>query len=274
MSSPKIQLYFAERSAGGTMPTAILSHFTTSGFVLTADGKAHDVYGNAVSEDEQKLFQVGGLPSAAYALYGYVTFGGDEERPSVLEIKPEIDKLAASPSDSLLAFGNALSELLYLQLLKAKAEQGMTYPGFSEYLNGTTTILHVLLFGYQMGKPSALDIIFWHRDQKLGKPEPMPISLHPNLRAWGGSQKIVQGLFDPKCTALAKFREVLPPRPVEDVSLLEAAQIGSVYIKACESDEGRSIDPDIDHIYGGRSHIAAITPAGFSWLKPPKRSSA
>jgi hypothetical protein len=56
------------------------------------------------------------------------------------------------------------------------------------------------------------------------------------------------------------------------LSLSEGIEIAETYIRACDSNEGRQVDPALCAGIGGHIHIAAITPAGFKWIKEPKQT--
>lgn len=248
------------------MPTAILRYLTNNGFVITADGRTSLGEGDA-----QKIFEINGAP-AAYALYGTIGIGDwREDAPVPLDLGLETQRFVnsgLSPRD-LVTYGQKLADELFAALSKIKEHGAVPrYDGFSEFPNHPgTTIAHIFLFGYSDATPTEVDIRLWHRDQVIQKPglrtdglccsNPMPL----------GAPKIFQHLFEFKDPRFSKFRGGSIPSPPEEISLLGAASVGESYIRACDSEEGRSIDPWCSNI-GGHIHIAAITPAeGFSWLK-------
>jgi hypothetical protein len=266
-------VWWAEACLGNgiceAMPTAIVSHFTTSGFVITADGKT-----TAGSESTQKIFEIKGA-SAAYALYGNIGFGNDkdDDAPSPLHLGNEIDKLLNSgriPVGDLMACGRQLADEIHVVILKAKASKLIVYPSGPSDINGVC-IANVFLFGYSKDSPLEVDITFRHRDQVLS--EPLVNGIDPrrvrNPRVWGDDA--VLEFLKSGDHRFARFGGVkLPPKP-EEISLLDAAKFGENYVWACDSYEGRNWgDRAICASIGGHIHIAAIMPtAGFHWLKPP-----
>jgi hypothetical protein len=249
------------------MPTAIFRYLTHSGFVLAADGRI-------TGDDEaQKIFEIKGAP-AAYALFGNIGIGDwREDAPIALDLGLQAKKFTESGSNKLLNdfvdYAQDLADALHSQLLQLK-DQGVIprYDGFNEYNDGNSTIAHIFLFGYSNGVPSEVDILFSHRDQALKKPRLYAYGFrHSNPHAWG-AQGLFRRMFEFSDPALAKFRRLGIPSPPEGISLQDAATIGEDYIRACDSDEGRALDPFCSHI-GGKIHIASIEPTGFHWLTPP-----
>lgn len=254
------------------MPTAIFRYLTNSGFVIAADGRT-----TGGDDKAQKIFEIKGAP-AAYALFGNIGIGDwREDTPVALDLALEAKKFTESGSNKLLndfvGYAQDLADALHSQLLNLK-DQGVIprYDGFSEYNDGSSTIAHIFLFGYSNGAPAEVDIVYSHRDQVLRKPLLYPFGFrHSNPHAWGAAG-LFRRMFEFNDPALAKFRRLGMPSPREEISLEDAATIGEDYIRACDSDEGRELDPFCSHI-GGKIHIASIEPTGFQWLKPPAKSA-
>lgn len=251
------------------MPTAIFRYLTSSpGFVIAADGRI-----TGGDDKAQKIFEIKGTP-VAYALFGNIGIGDwREDTPVALDLGLEAKNFIESGSNKILSdfvgYAQDLADELYSLLLKLK-DQGVIprYDGLSEYNDGNSTIAHILLFGYSNGLPAEVDILFSHRDQALRKPRLYAYGFrHSNPHAWG-AEGLFKRMFEFNDPALAKFRRLGIPSPPEEISLEGAATIGEDYIRACDSDEGRELDPWCSHI-GGHIHIAAIEPSGFYWLKPP-----
>ena len=62
----------------------------------------------------------------------------------------------------------------------------------------------------------------------------------------------------------------------EDFSLDDIIGLGSAYIRACESEAGGKIDPDIAPTIGGHIHALTITARdGARWAEgyPPRKNS-
>jgi hypothetical protein len=130
--------------------------------------------------------------------------------------------------------------------------------------------LHVLLWGYDGSIPAEVDIVLGHRDEIIIKPMISPMKNNNSMpRVWG-SPEIWNVLINPNDKRLSNFRLPALHIPVEKLSLSDAAKIGEYYIRACESDEGRSIDCYMAPLIGGNIHTAVVTSNdGFCWLRPP-----
>jgi hypothetical protein len=251
------------------MPTAIFRYFTNSGFVIAADGKTTDG-----DDKAQKIFEIKGAPGA-YALYGNIGVGDwREDTPVALDLGAETHKFIESASkekllNDFIGYAQDLADALYALLLKLK-DAGVIprYDGLNEFNDGNSTIAHIFLFGYSNGVPSEVDILFSHRNQVLRKPRLYAYGFrHSNPHAWG-AEGLFKRMFEFHDPALAKFRRLEIPSPPEKISLEGAATIGEDYIRACDSNEGRALDPWCSHI-GGHIHIADIKPSGFDWRKKP-----
>jgi hypothetical protein len=240
------------------MPTAILRYFTSSGFIIAADGKTcNSLTGDVLSTDTQKIFQIPGLP-AAYVLYGDIGIGDDDPHtPLILDLAVEMKRILGSRTDAkppsdLQSYGDDLAAEMQ-ELLSASKAKGAVFHGKQEYADGIT-IARILLFGYVDGIPSEVNILFFHREQRLVRQKVYPVDLRRSNPEVMGSLVIEQRLFR-------------QPQS-EDVSLLRAAQEVEHYIQVCDSEEGRAADSVCLSI-GGHIHVAMITPSCFHWLKPP-----
>jgi hypothetical protein len=255
--------------------TAIVRMLTSSGFVFAADGRARDGHHHIVSDDCQKIFPVAGRP-LAYAVFGYTGIGNEDSDKILVDVCLELKKAAMnlgnySPAD-LVAYGEKLVRPIYNSLLKAKDEGALQkYPGTPEPHSPDCEIFAVWILGYFAGLPSEVMVKMSHREQRLRK----PVGRHENL--WlgyppkiMGSPRIDQLLYHTNDHRFATFRRPLPSRP-EDLTLDEAIQVASNYIRACDSPEGRSEDPDLCPGIGGRIQIATVTPSGVQGYQPEVR---
>jgi hypothetical protein len=158
---------------------------------------------------------------------------------------------------------------VYRSLLKAK-NSGLLekYPGDLEPGQRDPTVFHVWLLGYANGMPIEVDVRLSHRNQRLYKPVAIKQQLwlgYPPKTL--GSGEVHNLLYRSDDERLARFRRAMPSRQ-EDLTILEAVEVAANYIKACDSDEGREVDPRLCPGIGGRIHIATITPlSGFQWAK-------
>jgi hypothetical protein len=269
------QVYLGSGLESCSMPTAIASYSTMSGFVVVADGNATSQDRQILSRTAQKIYPIPGH-AIAYALYGYVVLGNDEQKddePPIVDLSNTINdavlSLTAASSPDPLAMGAQLAEPVHAMLVQAKTKGLKSYPGFVESL-GYSTILHILLWGYWGGHPTEVDILFWHRGEKVGKPS---VSFMRNnnskARIWGSSE-VWNRLVDVEDSRFRRFRLPSIVTPVELLSLHDAAKLGESYILACNSEEGRSVDPYMCPLIGGHIHVAAVTPSEFRWMVPPR----
>jgi hypothetical protein len=240
------------------MATAILRFWTNSGLVLGADGLKYDVgVGRAIGTDAQKVFEIPGLP-AAYAMYGEIGIGDyNPDTPILLDLSQEIRKFLEfgdySLSFDFLAYANRIAANLHQSIAGTK-DRGAIWGGNQESLRPGQVIARIILCGFFDGTPMEINIRFEHVNQTLLPPRVFPVDLQRSNPEVFGSLLVTQRLF----------RQ--PESP--DLSLLEAAKKIERYIQFCDSERGRKLDPMCRTI-GGRIHIAAITPKGFQWLKPP-----
>jgi hypothetical protein len=241
------------------MATAILRFWTTSGLVLGADGLKYDVMvGRAIGTDTQKVFEIPGLP-AAYAMYGEIGIGDNKpDTPILLDISQEIRKFLEFGDHSLpfdfLAYANRIAADLH-QSIAATKDRGAIWGGNQESIRPGQVIARIILCGFFDGKPMEININFEHLNQRLLPPRVFPVDLQRSNPEVFGSLPITQRLFKQ------------PQSP--DLSLSEAAKKIERYVQFCDSERGRKLDPIMCRTIGGHIHIAAITPRGFQWLKPP-----
>jgi len=241
------------------MATAILRFWTNSGLVLGADGLKYDVVaGRAIGTNAQKVFEIPGLP-AAYAMYGEIGVGDNNPDTSILldlsqEIRRFLDFTDYSSSFDFLAYANRIAANLH-QSIAATRDRGAIWGGNQESIRPEQVIARIILCGFFDGEPVEINIRFEHRDQRLLPPLVFLVDLQRSNPEVFGSGLVTRRLFRH------------PESP--DLSLLEAAKKIERYIQFCDSERGRKLDPLMCRTIGGRIHIAAITPKGFQWLKPP-----
>jgi hypothetical protein len=261
------------------MPTAIASCLTLSGFVMAADGNVTNLGREILYTNAQKIFQIPGRP-IAYGLYGFIHLdNADEQENSVpiLDLSETVSiaarRLSSENCADAMTVGEQIAAPVHIALSEAKDRGLKSYPGFSENL-AVSTILHVLLWGYFDGSPAEIDITFWHRDERLGKPSISFMKNNNSKARIVGSYGVWKSLTDPNEPKFSKFRTPNLVVPVERLSLSAAAELVENYIKACDSEEGRSVDSFMCPLIGGHIHTAKITPNGFEWIKSPKLVSS
>lgn len=241
------------------MATAILRFWTNSGLVLGADGLKYDLVAKrAVGTDSQKVFEIPGLP-AAYAMYGEIGIGDNNpDTPILLDLSQEIKKFLDlgdySLSFDFFAYANRIAANLY-QSIAATKDRGAIWGGNQESITPERVIARIILCGFFDGTPMEINIRFEHLNQRLLPPRVFPVDLQRSNPEVFGSFPVMQRFF----------RQ--PESP--DLSLLEAAKKIERYVQFCDSERGWKLDPIMCRTIGGHIHIAAITPRGFQWLKPP-----
>lgn len=250
--------------------TAIVRILTSHGFVLAADGRGRDERQNIIRDDFQKIFPVLGRP-LGYAVHGYTGVGNEGTKDILIDIHNELENgvrsLARRNPADLIAYADKMVRPVYRALLKAKNDRVLEkYPGKAELDQPGFGILHVWLVGYHNGSPSEVDVRLFHRDQRLYKPVPIQqkiwIGYNPKTL---GSLRVAQLLYESNDVRFARFRRTVPSRQV-DLTLSEAIEVAKAYINACDSDEGRAVDPEVCEGIGGKIQIATITPSGFQWV--------
>jgi len=119
-----------------------------------------------------------------------------------------------------------------------------------------------------------LDLQFRHENQKIVRPRLFPVP-EPRMKALdiNGSKRVADLLIGSDDPKFARFRTPATHwRNRKTLTLSEGIEIAESYIRACDSDEGREVDPRLCAGIGGHIHIATITPAEFKWIKEPKKN--
>ncbi len=261
------------------MPTAIVRAYTSEGFLIAADGRARDEHGKKLSDSRQKIFPITDSNRAlSCVIYGVprITHPTDETRvivDLVSEASSAIKSLSNSKASNLRSYTLKFSRLLHKVLLDAgKNNKGIRlYPTMNHYAEepGTHVISYVFFDGYYKNNPGRVNAVFFHRDQRLHAPNLDRQPLQEGYRI-DGSALVADALLRPDFDErLSAYRTPAMEKP-KDFTLAEAAEVATNYIRACDSDVGREIDPVVCPGIGGHTHIATITPTdGFKWLIPP-----
>jgi hypothetical protein len=256
------------------MPTAIMDGYSAEGFAVIADGLSTDPRTKIpLRKTNQKIFPAGGCGRAVvYALYGTTRITGRYGSHPNLNLSDEaqqavMDLSNYDPAD-LRTYAAEVCDRLRKRLTECK--RNIEYPcicpaaGFP----GRFEIVRIFFRGYYRGAPAKVDVQITHEN---GEPaiEPFILPLRAGLMTVC-SQKIHDALlmrlhFDP---SLAQFR--IPPmeKDDKDLTLDEMVSIGANYIRACESEAGRKIDPVVAPTIGGRVHAVKITGhGGAAWVR-------
>ena len=260
------------------MPTAIVKAYTSEGFVIGADGRVRqDETGIVVTDSTQKIFPiVESNRTLAYALYGNITITDTADHKLVLDLASEIHKSVAAMSrresrHDINWYVSKLWPTAYESLLKARRDHNIG--PFPDAADDRGIIAHVLFYGYYRDEPVEVDLQFRHESQKIVRPRlsSLPVQrierLPLDIR---GSKKVADLLINSDDSRFARFRTpAMRLLTRKRLSLSEGIEIAEKYISACDSDEGRAVDPTICAGIGGHIHIAAITATGFNWIKEP-----
>ncbi|MFY9752236.1 MAG: hypothetical protein WAJ92_06330 [Candidatus Acidiferrales bacterium] len=233
------------------MPTAIMVICTDGGFVIASDGK-----GSGGSTCEQKIFptkDVGAM--AAYGVSGAascppLTPTGTDHFVEVY--KDTAKKLESETVADLDEYADKFSNRVGQRL---PSDQGKEYElriDFAGYFNGVPSMaIRKISFGAGTHKISL---------------ETNSVPAHIGCYQYVGSERVMYGLLhnsldldEFKSAGFEKLHE-------KSVSLGEAKECAKNYIRACISEEGHSVDPNIKESIGGEIALATITPTkGFDW---------
>ena len=259
-----------ETSSVRDMPTAILTLYTSEGWVIAADGLGTLDDGSERNENTQKIFPVEGRP-LAYVLLGTTKLlkDGQVSLDLGLGISNSAKALASrNPSDAVL-YLDRLCRPLHKSLLNAKNNGLVRYPERTERPpEPGATIVWVFLVGYYENRPTSAHCRLFHRNQKLAGIAPQIDGVKPGWYRAHGSEKVWNLVDVPLDITFSKYRTAIP-KP-EQFGLSQAIEWTKTRIQVCCDPKAKEIDPDNCNKIGGRIHIATITPErGFRWEEPP-----
>ena len=256
------------------MPTAIIAIHTGEGFVIAADGRKK-LGPRLITDSEQKIFPVQRKwDTLAYALAGIITLYEDGTFESLV-----FDfRQAARSSFAALSKVHPLNFALFAEKLSRRINKALEKLGKDEPEvkypdpDGKGTIAHLVVVGYYNRLPVMARIRFFHRNQRVVK-RPEVNSYRPigTRREISMPNKVGYALLKAEDSRLAHYykpslRKLAAKEPL---SLLEAQEVATTFIKACGDPAALEIDPNC-HTVGGHLHIATITEAqGFHWVTPP-----
>jgi hypothetical protein len=225
----------------------------------------------------------------AYALFGTTGASYGENKKPAFDLIEEANKSANSITiakndgilDCVQKFSRPIQEVLLVGRQNGAIE---FYPCHIEEPWPGCTIGHIFFFGYYTDLPArgqqpwTVDLRFWHQNGILCDPY---IDFEANKMGFPhfirGSVAIGDLLFNSKFGLMlhtppderfSAFRKSFPTDDWGSITLPQSAEIAMDYIRACDSDLGRKLDP-ICKTIGGHIHVAQITPKGFQWIIPP-----
>jgi hypothetical protein len=261
------QIFRCAREIYLPMATGIFRVYTSSGFVVAADGRVRNSNNGSIrTEDEQKIVKTNG--TLAWPFGGAVEVVSPHDGHVILNFKAEVSRLTQTISteryrtlaDYVTRVCQPIHSLLggYMQAGDAR---------FSERVRENeigSTIVDIFVDGYFKGVPSRVTIRFSHDAGKLARPEVSPRELDTGIILLYGSAKVGKLLFD---TGDAKFAQHLKRSHYHDNSeISDAISRAIAYFNACTSPEALEVDGEICRNIGGRVRVASITPLnGFVW---------
>jgi hypothetical protein len=249
--------------------TAIAIAYTTSGIVIAADGRSFSrdpATGEVVvhRDTEQKIFVTRFKEhDIAYALTGGV-YSDDMNFNLITESEKAFRSITTAPNGDEFtgAFARKIKDVIVdarnTGLISA-FEQNLHLPE-----NQRNLIARIYLAGWfrKEKSPSLVIIEFNHENEVVTEPRRISAT-PPEQNMYDGTSSLAPLMFggDPR------FAKYLRPLNRNN-SIQEAAEHVKGYIEACCDPIARDIDPLCKGI-GGHIHIAAVTPARFSWIVGP-----
>lgn len=265
--------------------TAIL--FTPAGFAIAADGRQMSwghtpTHGSATlvaeRENEQKIFEVPGLPVA------YIIRGETTSRDRVFNIsailQAQIAGVLHSGRDlSLYGFADAISVVLQQEIERAK------HNGVIEDYPET----EITFVGYMRERPGWVDVRFRGYAGRVARDV---VRQDCDAGCWHSTgSSVIRRLIvigDPRVPDVFGLRS-------ETMSLDDAVAIVKAYVETCCSPLGMEVDAEHCASIGGHVHVATVCPfrhigireqwrrafsgigempdGGFRWLIPPRAES-
>lgn len=229
--------------------TAIVSIYTSEGFIIGADGLRKSTNGTVVTQTARKLFPFESAGIRLVYAWSGTTQVLDSSNQSVFDFRAVseiiLKSVALLGANNFTTFIEMFRKLLYITL----QQSWLTNKGTVTGIFSNSEIARVLIVGYFNGVPCLAEVNVCHQDLVLLEPSvgKLMVPAQPGCYIFSGS-KIVCKTF-PKCDAQSSS---------------EAVDFIRGYIQSC-ADSG---EPDCDNI-GGHIHIGKITPGEFSWIDPP-----
>ena len=233
--------------------TAIVSIYTSDGFIIAADGlRVGSDKSTVVSESAQKLFPF--QTNDAQVVYGWCGttqfFGHNGEClfDFIAQTQPLLSVASVYAPTDFVAFLHFIRIGLDTLLRQSRLiKKGDSFP---VDLNGE--LARMLLVGYFRNEPCKAEIGVFTQDGFL-----MPVAI-PQVQV---PLKYARDVFSGSKKAFELFEGIYPKNRDDALSFVRG------YIQACVE------SPDPGQIYGGRIHIAELNPSGFRWVDAPQISN-
>jgi hypothetical protein len=259
------------------MSTAIVKIHTADGFILAADGRGKSsATGITQSDIEQKIFPITNSGRVlAYALQGMTNSTDTKTQSIVFDIRTAIEESVRSLAETksrhdLNWYASKLWAPVNEMLIKKINKLGdFVFPVV--VADDPGLICQVFICGYYRNISSDSVIQFRHENHKVVRPS--VLNFKPTIEPvmMFGSAEVFRLLFKGTDQRFQEFRSfAMTPDKRKHLSLDEGAEVATNYIRACASEVGREIDPEVCSGIGGHIHVAEITPSGFRWRIPPE----
>jgi len=255
------------------MPTAIILAHTTQGFFIAADGRTRRDDGGVLTllrDDQQKIFPIcDDRARFAFALTGTAHFTSEGDDTDVVfdfisAIRQAADEMKVAAHHDAVDYCNHLAErindLLERSVVNARqAGKRVPYPSNpSQFGNGMIAML--FLCGYYDRASCGVGVHFSHEDQQLARPERIEFG----ASVISGPPNVGHLLYETDDPRFAAFRFTPLSR---DPSVEEWTIIANNFVRACESQPGIDVDPELAPGVGGHVHAATVTARdGFRWI--------
>jgi hypothetical protein len=226
--------------------TALVSQFTSDGFVVGADSLRCDMYGKVVTENAVKLYATN-CPSfvGAFGFVGHTAIEYVGQRPmlNILEVANHVaDDLAHVPCDGPKEYVEDFCQDLANRI--AVESIGIILPSHSEFMR-------VMFVGYHRQRPFRLQVVFPTINGALQVPRLTEMVEAPDRFCIASGSQVVWDELS---------QELTRPETLQD-----ATDFVRAYITRCIEN---TTDPYCSTI-GGHPQIATVTPEGFNWVARP-----
>jgi hypothetical protein len=230
--------------------TVIASAYSPEGFAIGADGMRRDLHGQVTTERAVKVFPIErqGLVGAHAWTGATALFYSDRQPFNFLDqaelVAQDMSSIAVrSASDYVLQFSQGLYDRLVIHHMGVPSNPNVFQ---------TNEIVRGLFIGYIDDSPFTVEVSFQHRNG---------VFLEPLLTKVSGEPKTF-GMFSGSESVLNDFKDDLRA----PASLDDATNLVRRYIRSCVDNRNRYADCVN---FGGRVHVAVVTPSKFEWADPP-----
>ncbi|MGH9358283.1 MAG: hypothetical protein ACRD1O_03810, partial [Terriglobia bacterium] len=267
------------------MSTAIVSQFTSEGFVIAADGlRKKYPSGEIVSSTAQKIFSfVKEDTVLAYAFSGSVEVPNRNEEIAFSFIDECKQAARVVGNTTLPQSFDTFIKILAVRVNErvAEARESGLLSEYPSCPNDPSLMVKAIFLGFYRGLASRAAIEFRQNEQVLA--DPMLTRLQTagsdlkQFEIFSGSEIVANHLFHTAEPDLARYRTPsignvdLAKRQLPG-TVEEAAQLAESYIQACI--DNPHLDQESCRLIGGHIHVAKISKReGFAWVKAPLNES-